>query len=360
MDVIARSWRTNRRLPAAALFVFLFPVASFAKPDVSKLEAGPITIEARPIVRFSRTGLGHEPSGKIRFRGGLVLTSRSPNFGGFSGLVLDDEARSMLAISDTGEWMTGRIVYRDDRPAGIENARLGPLLTPAGRPIRRGIARDSEAVTLETGSLKKGTVLVSFERRPRIVRYRVTEQGLSPEIAELPLPSGTRRMRRNQGLEALTVLKGGPDRGSVLAFSERLYDDGRNHTGWLMSGRGYKTVHLKNEGDFDVTDVASVDDGTLFVLQRRFRWTEGVRMRLVRVPPGSLAPGRTAQGETLIEADLESQIDNMEGLAATRLKDGRVLLTLISDDNFNALLQRTILLQFVVDAQRQADMAPPR
>lgn len=345
---------TALRLGIAAFFVSLLPCESFAKPDVSQLTAAPITVEARPVTRFSRTGLAAEPSGKIKFRGGLVLTSPSPSFGGFSGLVVDDEARSFLAISDTGVWMTGRIAYADDRPSAIENARLGPLLTPDGSPIKRSIARDSEAVTLETGTLQKGTVLVSFERQPRIVRYGVTADGLSPARGELPLPAGTRRMRRNQGLEALNVVKGGAARGSVLAFSERLYDSARDHTGWLMKGAAARTVHLKNVGDFDITDVASLDDGTLFVLERRFRWTEGVKMRLLRLQADALEANGTMDGEVLIEADLESEIDNMEGLSATRLKDGRVLLTLISDDNFNTLLQRTILLQFLVEDQKQA------
>src|SRR6185437_13060798 len=139
---------------------------------------------------------------------------------------------------------------------------------------------------------------------------------------------------------------------------ERLYDVKRNHTGWLWTHKGPATVHLKNIGDFDVTDLASLDDGTLFVLERRFRWTEGVKMRLRRIAPDELEPGRTMQGETLIEADLSDQIDNMEGLSVTRLKTGEVLVTMISDDNFNHLLQRTMLLQFTVNGSGQAKARP--
>jgi hypothetical protein len=74
--------------------------------------------------------------------------------------------------------------------------------------------------------------------------------------------------------------------------------------------------------------------------------------------PGALQPGSTAVGETLLEADLNDEIDNMEGLAATRLKDGSVLITMISDDNFSHVLQRTVLLQFVVKDGRQAKARP--
>ena len=36
-----------------------------------------------------------------------------------------------------------------------------------------------------------------------------------------------------------------------------------------------------------------------------------------------------------MEADLNQQIDNMEGLAAHAGKDGETIITMISDDNFN-------------------------
>jgi hypothetical protein len=44
----------------------------------------------------------------------------------------------------------------------------------------------------------------------------------------------------------------------------------------------------------------------------------------------------------------------MEGLSATRLDDGQVVITMISDDNFNHILQRTVILQFAVRSSEQA------
>jgi hypothetical protein len=201
-------------------------------------------------------------------------------------------------------------------------------------------------------------VLVAFEARHRIERYAISPAGLSADQGSLQLPAGAKAMRRNLGLEAMTVLKGGPHKGSVIAFSERLYDASRNHTGWLWTDHGPQTVHLKNIDDYDLTDVASLDDGTLFVLERRFRWTEGVKMRLRRLAPGELRPGQTAEGETLIEADLNDEIDNMEGLSLTRLNGRDVLVKMISDDNFNRVLQRTVLLQFTIKDSGQAKARP--
>ena len=166
-------------------------------------------------------------------------------------------------------------------------------------------------------------------------------------------------MDPNKGFEALTVMKGGPYKGRPIAFSERLYDPERNLTGWLWTKNAPRTLHLKNAGDFDITDLASLPDGTLFVLERRFRWLEGVKMRLIRIASDMLVPDRTIEGETLIEADMNDNIDNMEGLAATRTKTGDVLLTMISDDNFNHAIQRTLLLQFLLKDSRQAKARLP-
>lgn len=347
-----------RHLVLAFLFVGFHSCAVQAgsKPDISELKAGPIAVNAAIVRDFARSAEGkdHLSTSKLTFRGGLVLSSPSPNFGGWSGLVIGDDAKSLLAISDSGVWMTGTIVYDGTHPAGLTGARLGPLLDRTSVPISRGRDRDSESIAIESGTLEHGTALVAFEQRHRIERYGLSSAGLSADRGSVPLPAAAQRMHLNHGLEGMTVMKGGPYKGTLLAFSEQLYDSAHNHTGWLWTGDGPATVHLKNIGDYDVTDLSSLDDGTLFVLERRFRWTEGVKMRLRRIAPDELKPGRTAEGEVLIEADLGDQIDNMEGLSVTRLKTGEVLVTMISDDNFNHVLQRTMLLQFTVNGSRQA------
>lgn len=352
--------RSCRRLSLALGVFALWAGAALAdaKPDISNLQAAPIVVKALPLTSFARSG-PDRPLGKLTFLGGLVLTSPSPYFGGWSGLLVDDDAKRLIALSDSGVWMEATLKYAGLRPMGIMDAVLGPLLEKGGHPISRARDRDSESIALASGTLRHGSLLIGFEGRHRIARYDLTPSGIMAYRGAVPLPPGARRMHPNQGLEALTVMKGGPYKGQPIAFSERLYDLSRNHTGWLWTKNGPRTIHLKNVGDFDVTDVSSLEDGTLFILERRFRWLEGVKMRLLRVSPEDLGPDRTLEGETLVEADMNDNIDNMEGLAATRLKTGDVLLTMISDDNFNHVLQRTLLLQFLLKESRQAKTRLP-
>jgi len=329
-----------------------------AKPDISTLKASPVTVEAQPITTFARFGPDH-PLGKLKFLGGLVLKSPSPYFGGWSGLLLDDDAKSFVALSDASIWMTGELAYTGDRLSGIKNAHLGPLLEKSGRPIVRSGDRDSESITLESGTFQNGRALIGFEGRHRIERYALTPDSFKSSGAVLTIPPAAKRMNRNKGFEALTIMKGGPYKGSPIAFSEHLFDEAGNHTGWLWTKDGPRALHLKNVAEFDITDVSSLDDGTLFILERSFNWLDGVKMRLVRIEPDDLAPGRTLEGETLIEADMNDNVDNMEGLAVTRTKSGDVLITMISDDNFNHVIQRNVLLQFLLSDSRQAKARQP-
>lgn len=352
--------RTLRRPGLTIACVCLWAGVAFAdaKPDISHLSADVIAVKAETITSFARAGSDH-PLEKLTFLGGLILTSPSPFFGGWSGLLLDDDAKRFVALSDTGVWLSGALTYQGRRLTGMEDTVLGPLLEKSGRPISRSRDRDSESIALASGTVKNGSVLIGFEGRHRIERYDLRANGIAAYRGNVPLPPGAKRMHANQGLEALTVMKGGPYKGQSIAFSERLYDLSRNHTGWLWTTSGPRTVHLVNVGDFDITDVASLDDGTLFVLERRFRWSEGVKMRLLRVSADALGPDRTIEGETLIEADMNENIDNMEGLAATRLATGEVMITMISDDNFNHLLQRTLMLQFLLKPSTQAKARLP-
>ena len=73
--------------------------------------------------------------GELEFRGGLVLTSNNPAFGGLSGIHVEADGSHFIAITDRGAWLRGRIVYRDGRPAGIADAEMAPMLGADGKPL---------------------------------------------------------------------------------------------------------------------------------------------------------------------------------------------------------------------------------
>jgi hypothetical protein len=328
--------------------VFLTPIAvAQIKPDTGGIEVEPIDISAHAIDHFEKSAAGTARFGRLEWRGGLVLSSSSPNFGGWSGLTIDGEGR-LVAVSDAGTWMTADLVWRNGRPTGLTNAKLGPLLALRSNALKRPRDRDAEATALLEGGLGRGTLLISFENNHRIGRFEIDERGVSAPLGYMKRPGSAARMSKNQGFEAVGVLRAGAFKGAVIAIAERFLDERGHHTGWLWVKGEPQPLYLVERGGYDITDAASLPDGDLLVLERRFRWLEGVRVRLRLIKAGDIAPGAILDGEILLEADMAYEIDNMEGLAVHRGTRGETLLTLISDDNFNSFLQRTVLLQFAL------------
>ena len=356
----------GQRAFAAALLLLVLGVAALQsavaepKPDPNGLAVEPIDVEARFIDEFDKSRPDRRRFGRLEWRGGLVLSSPSPNFGGWSGLAIEPDGRRFVAISDAGTWMTAEIVYAGSRPAGVRGAKIGPLRGLGASASIRERDRDAEAVSLVDGTVDRGSLLIGFERNHRIGRFEIGEHGVAAPLGYLKLPAEARRMDVNLGFEAVGAFRSGPRKGSVIAFSERFPHRRGHHTGWLwLTGAPHK-LHLTATGGFDITDVAALADGSMLVLERRFRWTEGVKMRLRLVKAGEITPGAVLEGESLFEADMGYEIDNMEGLAVHHGPKGETVVTLISDDNFNRFLQRTVLLQFTLVGHGMAKAASRR
>jgi hypothetical protein len=246
--------------------------------------------------------------------------------------------------------MMGVLEHDGNKPKGLRAVRIGPVLGAAGESLGDSDDRDAEGVALVEGTTAKGRALVSFERNHRIAWLDVDAEGLSPVRRYLSLPEELEDAKDNRGLEAVTMLHAGPYKGSVVAIAERLLDDSGNHTGWIWVKGKPETFHFANGDGYDITDVAALPNGGVLVLERRFRVSEGVKTRLRLVRPEELHPGALVRGERLLDASLNQEIDNMEGLAVHAGADGAIIITMISDDNFNRSLQRTVLLQFALDA----------
>ena len=346
----------------AASCLVLFAVATLPHSTVSHAKpktqgAHSVAVEAQPIAAFDKGDPARTTFGKLEWRGGLVLSSTDPGFGGWSALAIDPDGKRVLLISDTGVWLTGEMQYDGARPAGIAGARLGPILGPGGATLRPNYEDDSEGVVLVSGSLSKGEVLISFEGKHRIGRFPVAREGLGAQTGAVALPAEASRMEFNRSLESICQLRAGPMKGATVTLAERYPSSDRQHLGWLLD-RGssqWRALRVTNIDGFDLTDCAGLDDGGMLVLERRYRLRdllEGPKMRLRRFTAGeietALSSDEPMAGDTLIEATSGQEIDNMEGLAVNRGVAGELVITMISDNNFNRVLQRTVLLQFAL------------
>jgi len=341
--------RHGLRLAAVLLLVAaagaLVPALA-EKPATTMEAAKPTTITAIPI-DFDREHPDRKEFGKLVWRGGLNLFGKTSYFGGFSALAIDPSGRSLLAISDAGVWLRATIEYDGRKIKGLSHAVLGPLLGKDGAPLRDELDRDTEGLALVSGTTQEGTAYVSFERHHAIEPYSFTADRFGPPGGALPLPAGAKGMNANQGIEAIAYLNTGKLKGTLVAFSERKTDKKGNLQGWLIGGPTPGGITLKRLGGFDITDAAPLPEGGLVVLERRFRYSEGVKMRIRRISANEIKRGALMLGEVLLEANDALNIDNMEAIAAHRTASGETVLTLMSDDNYSGL-QRTLIMQFAL------------
>ena len=341
----------HRAWAALALASFVLAIALLAsrpaaafKPELAGVSEHGIAVEARPVT-FDPEDPERRRFGKLKWLGGVQLTSSSPLFGGYSGLVVDGESQRLLAVSDAGLWLSAEIVGDGKGPAGLANVRTGPLLGKGGKPITRDRDRDAEAIAW---AKPKGHVYIGFEQRHRIEQATWRGAGPGTPRRQIAVPRSARRAKGNSGIEGVALLTKGPEKGSLVFFTEKFLDKSGNHRGWLVGRSKPQPITLKRRNGFDVTDLAPLPDGDLLVLERRFSFFGGMRMRIRRVGAEAIRPGAVLDGEVLLEAGNGFTVDNMEGIAVHSSPDGDTVITLISDDNFNRGLQRTLLLQFIL------------
>lgn len=352
--------RAVRWIAASAALVSAAAVVATAqmKPGVVGEEPQNIDVEAEPIASFWKGNAPSDVGKHLEWRGGLVLTSPSRYFGGWSGLLMDADGKSFVAISDTGNWMTGEMVYDGDRPRGMTSARIGSLKGSDGKSLS-GKDLDAEAVTLASGTLAQGTAYIGFERNSRIALADIDRDGVSPIKSLLPIPDQARHIG-NDGFEAMFRLTAGPHAGSLVALLESPIGGETMHRGWIWIDGKPEAFSVDGVGDYGITDAVSLPDGSALLLERRFRITDGVRIRLRRLDAGAIAPGAIAKGEVLLGADgANAEIDNLEALAVARDTSGKTVVTIMSDDNFNHTVQRTLLLQFTLKDARATVEAEP-
>jgi hypothetical protein len=340
---------TGSLWPSPCAFVALFVALSVATIPVSAQTPlavpapASIEIQAKRITSFEHRDTTRRQFGVLEFRGGLVLTSRSKEFGGISSIRVQPDGAHFIAASDKGWWLRGRITYDGTHPSGIVEAEMAPMLGVDGRPLAARRWYDTESIAQDGG-----TLYVGIERANRIVRFDYGKDGLLARGVSIDVPPGVRTLPNNKGLESLVhVPRGLPLAGALIGISERGLDRDGNILAFLIGGPRPGGFAVKRLADFDISDAALLPNGDLLLLERKFSWTSGLFIRIRRIAQADIKAGALVDGALLLDSDLGYDIDNMEGLSVHRSAGGEIVLTLISDDNFSPL-QRTLLLQFTL------------
>jgi hypothetical protein len=263
--------------------------------------------------------------------GALNMAAEHPLLGGLSALEMAEDGASMVALSDRGAVFRADI-SRDDT-GQITRVDLIQAEELLGRNGRRGpwAARDSEGLAMA----EDGTLFLSFEGDHRVARY------LGDGISEaLPPHPDFAALQANAALEALAIDAAGQlyavpeDPGSeVLSFPVYRFADGS----WD------RTLSVPRIGRFLAVGADFDDLGRFYLLERDFSLFFGfaARIRRFTVTETGLA------NEVTLLTTRYGQFSNLEGLSLWRNAAGRIVASMVSDDNFSPLLP-TQLVEFML------------
>jgi hypothetical protein len=312
-------------------------VAALAWATATPVVAAKITVVATPIslefAESARTSVG-----LLQFRGGLRLAAASAAFGGFSGLRVGADGRSLLAITDRAAWLRAELTYDAAGVlVGLARADLTPMLDADGRALVPPRA-DAEALVLTANA-----AYVAFERQPRVLRFDADQNGplAGARGRALTLPEEVARIPMNEGLEAMTALAD----GRLFVISEGAFE-GDAVRAWVLASvtKPAEALHYVPAAGYQPTDATTLASGDVLVLERRFTvFDRGAR--IVRLRGDDIRAGARLRGEEVARLLPPVQVDNFEGIDAIADPNGGTRVFLLSDDNFSAF-QRTLLLQF--------------
>lgn len=259
--------------------------------------------------------------------GSIRLKSPDPLFGGFSAVAIGLNGSSIVALSDRGIFVQGRVVR--DASDIMTSVTLGPLtrLLGVSGDVLTGQFDDSEGLAVAPN----GEVFVAFEDKTRISRF--SRLGAVP--VDLPNYPAFAHLPKNQSLEALAI----DAKGTLYAVPE--VPLGKQIPVYrFRNGKWREPLALPRIGPFNPVAADFGPDGKLYLLERRFNGLTGFATRLRRF---DLRADGFSKGEILLQTPV-GRHDNLEGLSIWRAPDG-LRATMMSDDNFFAL-QVTELVEY--------------
>lgn len=271
--------------------------------------------------------------GSLVFLGGWHLTSPDPAFGGFSAIAV--KGGRITLLSDGGN-LVAFTLGRNGRVAGPSFGRLS-----AG-PGRGWEKRDRDAEAMAIGP--DGTRWVGFESRAAIFRYAANGR-----VTGWTIPRAMRRWSVNGGVESLVRL---PDGRFVAIAEQSRRGEGRARPALIFKGDPIahpapsRFRYLPPAGA-SPSDAAALPDGSLLMVNRRFRLPFRFSAELTHVPAAAIRAGGLVRGTSVANLDAPLIHDNWEGVAVTQ-EAGVTIVWLVSDDN-ESVLQRTLLLKFRLD-----------
>lgn len=293
-------------------------------------------------VHLNAADLSLRKVGALQYMGGVRIRSSKSSFGGLSGLDIISDQGEFISVSDKGYWFSGKLRHDDNgQLIGITNVQYSPIPN-LDRKSGTKIFTDAESVVKATD----GKFYVGFERRHRVLQFAKphdptltgVEYVSSDFFRELP------SSKSNKGIESLTILPG----NKMLLVTEDISAGPGQTAGWIVdqnnSGK-LSTISYQTFGSYRPTDMTTLPNGNIFVLERSYNPLSGAAARIALISSNMVQPGKMIVPRELAIIKRPLTVDNFEGIAHRIDQQGHIEIYILSDDNYNSR-QRTLLMKF--------------
>ncbi|MCB1777563.1 MAG: esterase-like activity of phytase family protein [Candidatus Competibacteraceae bacterium] len=304
---------------------------------------------ATPIRLADQVGIGDAYAG-IRLLGALWLAPTEINgqrLCGLSGLAWDEDAGVLYALSDFGALFHLRPEFNQQgHLTGMQPVAAYPLQDVRGQPLRFPY-NDAEGLVIRHGdnAIQGDTeLLISFERRPRVIRYTPTGHWQGGEKLPAPLRERRRYRNENQALEAIAFH---PHWGLLVGTEAALRNEPVDQIRLFRLDNGQSWNYpLAPAPKSALVAMEVLPNGDLLTLERAF--VAPLRPLIISLRRTNLPPseGTTSLNVTDVAVFDSSQgwlLDNFEGLAWRQDQQ----FFMISDDNCS-VWQSTLLVYFAL------------
>ncbi|MFL2812224.1 MAG: esterase-like activity of phytase family protein [Paracoccaceae bacterium] len=288
-----------------------------------------ISIYFEPIYTYSVTINKWE----LNLFGSKILKYEDDDFGGISGLTISKNGENFVMISDKSFFFKGKII-RDNlnKITDLKILEKGKLSSSKGE-ILTGKNIDSESIV----KINRNGYYISFESNNRIMYHET----LKSPGKFMPKHSDFNKLLFNDGIEALAI----KENGELYAIPE-LPPNGKDyHPIYKFNNNEWSIIdEIKIDQGFKVVDAEMIDDKNLITLERKFSFYDGFKIRLRRI---IFEKNNIKNSEILLES-LPWEYYNFEGLSKWKDSNGKIYLTLISDNQFSPLL-KTEVREFILN-----------
>lgn len=325
---------------ATWLFATLIALGGVLGSSAMAMDA---SVNTTQIKVFNGAAFSQKVDGLV-WRGGLVMTSQIPEFGGLSGITFTSDNNQLTMVSDQGNFISGHLIYDEaGAPLGFGGVSIHPIQNSKGVELPRKFARDAEAIETIVRDGVYAAVRVGFENLTRVADFALNNGVPGGPAREVAIPQWLSNLRTNSSIEAVCIAPpASPVAGSTILITEIARSDS-NYSAFMLGNRDRGELAINRTPGLDPTDCAFLPNGDLLVLERGIAFL-AFSMQVRRISATEVRPGNKLTGEVILSAS-GGDIDNMEGITVHKGPNGDTRITLISDDNFNDW-ERTLLLEF--------------